>query len=179
MKYQVLVLMTLGLMGSQAKASDNWLCKEESSLRTSSSIQTCGIGYGASEKLARQDAFEAAKTEFKSICEASTSCSSLNVTVEPKRTTCDLNNNLYTCYRLVVFSLTETDKAPKIHLGMSKESMIESFGLPDKINHESKYTVLIYSGAMCTTHKKNNKCGVKLIKGRIVNIAYFKTQYTE
>lgn len=94
-------LYALILFCSPVAEADDWLCKEESSLRRGNQVYACGVGQGRTEDEARTNAFKAAASEFDRICEASSDCQDHNITVTPQRTTCEGN----TCHRLLVFTI--------------------------------------------------------------------------
>lgn len=97
-----------------AAQADDWLCKEESSQLVESVLQACGIGDGKDENEARAKAFEHARDEFLRVCAASDTCKDKQVSVEPKRTSCESISNRTRCYRLVAFSISgETSAARK------------------------------------------------------------------
>lgn len=99
------------LVCSPLLATD-WLCTEEASQRTGSLIRACGIGQGADENEARLKAFDAAKTEFGKVCEASDDCKGHQVSVEPARTACEKTPAGVKCYRLIVFTIGEAGGSP-------------------------------------------------------------------
>jgi hypothetical protein len=109
MTYLIIILFSLN-----AQASDDWLCKEASSVQRGNSIYACGISQGHTEQEARESAFYAAENEFRRI-----HVSMEKVEVEAKRTECEpipevkdsfmpgANYFQFKCYRLVVFTLPE------------------------------------------------------------------------
>lgn len=101
MKYLFILFF---LMVSTAKA-DQWLCTEAASQRSGDTIKSCGVGTGSDEAQARAQALDYAKHEFKSICEASSDCVNHYVTAQPMRTACSKEDGIYSCQRLVVFTI--------------------------------------------------------------------------
>ncbi len=85
----------------------DWLCTEESSQRVENTIQACGIGMSVNEKTARQEAFISAKQEFSNICDSDFGCKNHAVSVKPRRTSCQVESGIYTCYRLIEFTIGE------------------------------------------------------------------------
>jgi hypothetical protein len=105
--------LILLLLVSQAAFSDDWICKQESSVREGQSIHSCGIGEGSDEDAARTQAFEHAKAEFDRICGSDAFCYKTAYTVQPKRTTCDEVAGGYRCFRMIVFNLqADSDGKP-------------------------------------------------------------------
>lgn len=104
MKYMVMA----GLLLSQIASADDWICKEESSMVKGNTIKACGVGTDKDENEARTQAFNNAKAEFDRVCNASDNCKDHEVTVEPKRTTCDSDNGQTKCYRMVEFTFDST-----------------------------------------------------------------------
>lgn len=110
MKTFTLTSFFLGLLAlfflEDIHAADNWLCKEESSQRSGNSIQSCGIGKGESEDVARVNAFENSKKEFTLVCDNSDDCIGRKVSISPQRTSCEpTKNGEFICYRLVNFTI--------------------------------------------------------------------------
>lgn len=108
MKYLNLLLL---LLGSDLHA-DQWLCSEESSQRQNNVIFACGVGTGDDEDKARRSSFENAKNEFDQICNSSSDCKYHEVTVIPKRTSCEEKNGAYKCYRLIAYVLGDESRKP-------------------------------------------------------------------
>jgi hypothetical protein len=112
-----MIILIISLLMSQASASDDWLCKDASSIRRGDSIYACGIAKGNLEDDAKQAAFSDAKKEFENICSISDDCKGHKVSVEAKRTECEdipqmedafmpgQNYYRFKCYRLVVFTM--------------------------------------------------------------------------
>ncbi len=100
----VLMVLSFGAGITAARASDHWICKEESSYRDGGGIHACGIGQGTTETDARISAFKAAKAEFEMICGASADCKSNHAILSPGRQTCDLTPKGYTCHRELTFN---------------------------------------------------------------------------
>jgi hypothetical protein len=149
--------------------ADNWLCTEESSQRVGSEINACGIGTGISEDEARTEAFNNSKAEFDRVCNASADCKNHEVTLTPMRTTCEVKNFVYTCQRLVVYSIGKDKSimalninirpyttAPikvygKIHEGMTRKEVTSMIGMPESVEKERLEDVVVttYNGAIC------------------------------
>lgn len=102
---------------SALPASDDlWLCKEESSVRSANTIGSCGVGTGEDENAARASAFENAKAEFTRICDLSADCKGHELSVMPKRTTCQeapekKGRERFKCYRLIEFTVVSEKTA--------------------------------------------------------------------
>lgn len=101
MKYVIF----LSLFVSSAHGSESWFCTTESSKIQGSSIYACGVGESHKESVARKEALKDAKDEFSALCDGSDDCHGKEVSMNPQRTTCELKNGIYKCYRLVVFSI--------------------------------------------------------------------------
>lgn len=98
-------IFTLCFIQSAFAADPIWLCREESSQRQENAIKACGIGTGKDENAARLNAFDNSKTEFLRICKSSDDCRDHEITIEPKRTSCEQEDGGYKCYRLIVFTI--------------------------------------------------------------------------
>lgn len=101
---QLILSLVFTLLLGVANAED-WLCKNESSQLVDGALQACGIGEGKDENEARAKAFENARAEFIRVCDASDTCKGRLVSVEPKRTTCEMQAKGNRCYRMVVFNV--------------------------------------------------------------------------
>lgn len=190
--WNVILIM---FVGNSALAGENWLCKEATSVRRGSDIEACGVATSADLNVAKNMAFDNAKSEFNKICGSSEDCYGRDISVNPKRTTCDTFNGAYTCYRLLEFNigkvktqLATTFKAyepeqdaqlPKIYKGMRKTDVLKIFGAPysvvvdDIIEHE---TQLIYtSDIIC---QGGMGCGIIIKDGKVISYANIKYQYT-
>lgn len=195
-----MILTLLSLLISSSHASDQWLCKEESSQIRGSTIAACGVGSGITEDEARSLAFNAAKQEFKRVCDLSEHCHYHKIDVEPKRTTCESFNNETKCYRLVLFTISQdfddqnpftssikTIDSPRIamyagidtflpiKIGMSKKAVLKAFGKPKEIRQYSNLTSLVYSDDMCKVGE--HECVVDLYNNKVTNIIDIKNRY--
>lgn len=90
-----------------AYANEDWYCMSDGGKRDGNTIQSCGVGEGLLEGVARHLALRSAFEEYEAICEVSADCHGKKVIAEPKRMTCKATENgrMYKCYRLVVFTL--------------------------------------------------------------------------
>lgn len=127
MKLPIAPILSLFMFSSVADA-DDWICKSESSQLVDGALHACGIGEGKDENEARAKAFENARAEFLRVCGASDTCKGRQVSVEPKRTTCEMQAKGNRCYRMVVFSIgaalaPEVEK--KVKNGITKVQRIE------------------------------------------------------
>jgi len=117
-----MIILILSLLIGQANAGDDWLCKEEASIKRGNSIYACGVAKAHLEQEAKDSAFVAAQNEFKNICNASESCKDKKIDVEAKRTECEAipkiegafmpgqNYYQFKCYRLVVFTMQNEEE---------------------------------------------------------------------
>lgn len=101
--------MAMFFMSSTAYAED-WLCKEEASQRYGESVYSCGVASSKDESVARTLALDNAKIEFDKVCQLSSDCKNHDISVEPKRTSCDLHNKFFKCYRLLHFKIGQLKK---------------------------------------------------------------------
>lgn len=85
--------------------ADQWFCTEESSERSNNIVKSCGIGQEKTEALARQKAFDQARTEFHQVCDASSDCVGRYIYSKPLRTECRKDGDGYKCYRMVQFRI--------------------------------------------------------------------------
>lgn len=138
------------MISMAAMASDNsWLCTDEASQVHGDMIYACGTGTGQDENAARQAAFMNAKAEFKMICDGSDSCLHHEVTITPKRMSCEdtHHNDLYRqgnrwkCYRLLVFEI-------------GKEISKRFHNVAESSNEEPKSSVQIMREFIAATHPK-------------------------
>lgn len=103
MKYLFCLCIILGF----SKAQANWFCEEGSSQRSGATIEACGIGHGCDESAARAEAFKAAESEYKRVCNSSSDCKGHKAVVNPKRTSCEKSLRGYTCWRMLAYEVTE------------------------------------------------------------------------
>lgn len=101
-----ILMRLLMLISSSTYAAEDWLCTEESSQRSNDVVKACGVGMGFTEQEARKDAFNTAYAEFKALCDVSSDCQNHAVIATPKRTTCQLDGQIYKCYRLVEYRIS-------------------------------------------------------------------------
>ena len=96
-----------------------WLCEEEASQREGNTIKSCGIGQAKTEAEARDMALDNAKKEFDKICNASVDCAGHETIADPRRTSCSLKGNTYTCHRLIAFEISSKLTTGRIaHISM-------------------------------------------------------------
>lgn len=187
--------LILVMLANSALASEHWLCKEATSLRRGNDIEACGVATNADLSIAKNLAFDNAKSEFNKVCGNSADCYGHQISVNPKRTTCDTFNGAYTCYRLLEFNIgkiktrlastfqsyePEQDaQLPKIRRGMAKADVLKIFGAPQSIYVEDiigNYTQLIYtSDDIC---QGGMGCGIIIENGIVASYAHIKYQYT-
>lgn len=104
MNTNLLIFILLLLTQSNAFASESWLCTDDSSqLYSEGIVAACGVAEARTEGMARELAFNSARTEFDKVCGEDTPCGEMKFTVEPKRMTCEQIQGGWKCYRLVVF----------------------------------------------------------------------------
>lgn len=136
-----LLIVLIMLVTQNVLASDDWLCKTESSQRVENTINACGLAIAPDENTARAEAFDNARSEFDRICKASSDCTSNAITVTPQRTTCENTDDGVKCYRMVSFviqvdlsgkvaSTTPNKSFPKLKHGVPKTDVVKSFGAP-------------------------------------------------
>lgn len=94
------------LISSSTYAAEDWLCTEESSQRSNDVVKACGVGIGFTEQEARKDALDTAYAEFKAICDVSSDCQNHAISATPKRTTCQADGQMFKCYRLVEYRIS-------------------------------------------------------------------------
>jgi len=91
----------------------SWYCEEVASewMQRGKILQTCGIGRGESEVIAREKAFDNAQKEFNKICNEYSHCGEKAYNVDPMRTSCNSNKNgRVTCHRLVNFHISDRER---------------------------------------------------------------------
>lgn len=194
-------LLILLLLSTTAHATE-WLCTEEASQREGANILACGIGTGSDENTARLNAFDSAKAEFTKVCSGSDDCNNKQVSILPKRTSCEqTTNGSYKCYRLVTFNIgsgisiinTTTyadspdsfkpfiyDKSvTQVKVGMLKAQVLQIFGLPYAIDTVSPGRFsLHYSGAkICQPNQ--DYCWVSFMNGRVQSTEGIKLILTD
>jgi hypothetical protein len=155
--------LSVVLVCASTALADDWLCKQESSQLVEKSLQACGIGEGKDENDARTKAFENARAEFLRVCSASDTCKHKEVSVEPKRTTCEKTKSGHRCYRLVVFTIGDANSKSKLDGALEsdrpaiaihdKKEVFKSFiyesiaNLPKVVRGQSKAELLAEFGA--------------------------------
>jgi hypothetical protein len=160
----ILMILMTAVMALKVWAEDNnsWVCTEQASQVHGSEIYACGIGIGKTENDARAQAFDNAKAEYERVCNASDNCRGRQVKADPRRLTCEPAGAAIKCYRMVVFSIDQSDpskkpeksnafRAPgKIRKGMTKDQLISAFGMPKSVE-DSGYGVrtFMFKGKMC------------------------------
>lgn len=192
-KYALLVLILC--LSNVALAGDEWFCSSESSRRSGSLIQACGVGEAATEAEARVKATQAAREEFNLICRQDSQCVGRALTVNPKRQTCSIQGGQIKCVRMVEYTIgrdldsnkpqapvasgarpLEVTDAPKIHKGMTKAELLAAFGTPDQyIQASDQYLILNYvNSSFC-----NGRCTIGLDGDRVYKFDGFKIQNTD
>lgn len=83
----ILILMVL-IATTTAQADSGWFCAHETSKLEGDDLKACGTGTGASEMIARKDAFYEAHLEFWHLCQLSDNCRGYPVSIIPGRTVC-------------------------------------------------------------------------------------------
>lgn len=166
-------------------ASENWFCTTQSSKIQGSSILACGIGSAATEDEARLKAFDAAKSEFNRICQASDDCIVRAVTIDPMRTTCDKVDGSFQCHRLVSFVLGEANNSKpkaaltkKIRKGMSKEDFLAIWGIPSRVSDipgSNLKSLYYYGNPKCA----NVGCSVYISDGKIDSYSDIDPKYID
>lgn len=101
-------LILLFLLSGTVEASDDWVCRTQSSISKAPGIITaCGIGEARDERRARELAHAAAVSEFRATCDISEDCQGSGVLVRPERTECGKYEDGIRCYRAVTFYISE------------------------------------------------------------------------
>ncbi len=95
---------------SQPSFSEDWICREGSSQLSGDTLLACGSAQASSEQEAKDKSRQAALREFRSLRDSSDTCKQLEVSVNPKRTECSKEGDLYTCYRAIEFVLSNHKK---------------------------------------------------------------------
>lgn len=103
--YQFSTILVLILISVTTKA--DWLCTESSSIKTGSTIISCGVAKASTLAESRKLALENAIQEFNNLCDISADCSRYDYNVVPQRTECSGNSGIITCYRAVNFEVTK------------------------------------------------------------------------
>lgn len=185
-----MMFLILSLFVNTSQASENWFCKEASSVRRDDSIEACGTAQSDDHNKAKALAFDNAKSEFNRVCGASSDCAGHEVSVNPKRTSCDQKDGVFTCYRLLEFVIspgkdskvitpydTETSSAlPKLTKGMSKKDVLAAFGEPTSVHVDGDTMLLIYNNEdFC---EGILGCGIELEHAKVVAYFSIKQQYT-
>lgn len=91
------------------QAHADWFCTESAGKNSEGTYQVCGIGEDPSEAQARTLAFDAARAEFNRTCQEDLKCKSSSKSLELKRTECKKSPTGYKCYRMLEYTLTDTD----------------------------------------------------------------------
>lgn len=103
MKNVICILIILVSTVAQAE----WLCTETSSIKTGSTITSCGVGKSTNLDQARELARENAVKEFNQLCRISSDCNQFDYNVVPKRTDCKIHGSDILCYRAIDFEITD------------------------------------------------------------------------
>lgn len=88
-----------------AQTDDKWICTQTGTYKTGNVWSACGVAQGDTEERARLAALDHALDEFKALCAIQTGCKDSDKSVEPKRTTCLMNQWGWKCYRMVEITL--------------------------------------------------------------------------
>ena len=92
-------------------SADDWFCKQESSIRTSSnSFTICGVANGLDLQSARDGSLNAALGEWARLSRADSSIRDLESSARPGRTDCYKTSTGYECVRAIEFIISETPK---------------------------------------------------------------------
>ena len=132
-----LIVFALFSVSNISHAGDQWLCTDESSQIQNGALLACGVGKGKDENEARASAFENAKAEFKRICTASDTCKQHEISVEPKRTSCEGKEGSYKCYRLIVFTIGKETKRAADSSAIENRGNLKNSNSNAKLQHES------------------------------------------
>lgn len=161
----------------------DWYCTDVASEKKGSAIWVCGIGQGQNEDVARTEAFNNARKEYMNICSISSDCQGRSVTVNPMRTSCEVNDGQVTCHRLIVFEITaskgsieavqdrpmvfkpfeykQIEQFPKIKEGMKKSDVLKYFGEPMSVKQSYLLsTPVIDTIIISYSCKKVNFCAI-------------------
>lgn len=103
---KTIVILILSIH-SLVQASEEWLCREASSIKIGRTITACGVGRAQSLEEARVNSREGAIEEFKRVCQLSVDCSAYDYTIVPKRTDCELKGQNHICYRALDFEISD------------------------------------------------------------------------
>ena len=109
MQVMKVILIFLQLWVSD-EASAQWLCREASSTRNGQTITACGVGRSQNLDEARVKSRESAVEEFKRVCQLSSDCSDYDYSVVPKRTECEMKEELHICFRALEFEISRNKK---------------------------------------------------------------------
>jgi len=102
----IAIALAINIWSVQDSMAYEWICNEESSVRTGNQYLACGVAIAPTESLARRKALVNAKQEFQEICAESKDCRSKRKNAEPLRTTCKkLSENQFKCYRGIRYTL--------------------------------------------------------------------------
>lgn len=201
MRIRSAIIFCLLLKSGASHAKDSWLCTEASSQRFGQDIHSCGIGLGKDEAEARLKAFDSAKAEFNKVCDSSDDCKGHEITVDPKRTTCEQTGTGFKCYRMIVFSIRDSLKpqyeptnkaelhdrslvhnAPILKKGMSKQDLFASFGTPQQVVHAhalggNDYLQIFYRGRpFCDS---GGSCYVIVEDNKVQSYEHFNPEFTD
>lgn len=133
------LLIAIFIFGSLKAYSEDWICKEASSVRNGQTVLSCGIGRGKDLDKARKISRDNAVEEFEKLCELSSDCKDYDYNALPKRSDCSLQNGTYICYRAIAFEILPTKKSERVidlseikkKLGIKRKEVL---ALEEKIN---------------------------------------------
>lgn len=126
-----------------------WFCDEASSQRIGQIYQVCGVAKNKDEQVARQQALDAAFTEFATLCEKDDTCRGFETSVDPQRVDCKKINGESECRRMVEIEVSRKKKMAGVNspipsgeatifIGQSKEALLTAIGYPSQVIDASK-----------------------------------------
>lgn len=88
--------------------ADDWFCKSQAMSRSGNVFYVCGVGLGSHDlpQQGRWEAYHDAQRNFETICDRSDDCKNKKITVEPKRTDCEVVDTVIDkCYQLLQITI--------------------------------------------------------------------------
>jgi len=104
------VLILLYFIFTTSSFASGWFCKEVASERNGNTINSCGVGTGATEADARKNALQMAYEEGDTICRPSIDCNPYEWVVTPLRNECKPFDGGYRCYRGITITITDKNR---------------------------------------------------------------------
>lgn len=92
------------LLLSVSVRADDWFCKTQTMAKQGNVYYVCGVGLGSHTlpQEGRWEAYHDAQRNFESICDKSAECRDHQINVEPKRTDCEVMNQVIDkCYQMI------------------------------------------------------------------------------